>query len=155
MIEMLISILLILLIFTAILISFQFGQKAYQSVYQKTTVEDNIRTLSIILERQILSSDKIYIVKDIFYLRDMETSTYFNYYYCSEGMLYKVKTNEQLERIGVGSTSQMAADIDEIQMISSGNDTLTLYLEYAIDGESYTLMKDIPYGGILIIIQNN
>lgn len=152
-IEVIISILLVLLIFSALLFSLQFVHNTYHNIFSTSSTQDNLRHLSIVLERQILSSETLYIVNNVYYIKDLETSQYYNYYYCDKGILYKVKTNNELVSIGYGSVSQMADNIKGYS-INYSNGWIQLTLE-SNNGEEYVTTKEIPYGGKVIVINSN
>lgn len=152
-VEMLVSIFLILLIFTVMFSIFQISEDTYQSLFNRTAAEDNLRFLCINLETQIMHSDIIYIANDTVYFRDMETPVYFNYYYCYNNTLYKVKTTEKLNPIGSGSTSQYARGIIKYDITYVDGAYIQVNIESRIMGDVYSINREIPYGGKMITIE--
>lgn len=153
-IELIISMSLILMILTMVLFTFKFQNDTYNKLYESTYNRENLRFLSIILETQVRATPKMYILNDQIYLKDLESPQYYNYYTLNNRMVMKTKTDKYLDSIGLGSTSQIAGDIDEFSLNYTDQGNLRLYLSTTYQDKKYVVEKEIKFMGKVIMIKN-
>ncbi len=83
--------------------------------------ESDLRFLHVFLQKQIESSDTLYLSGGELYVRDMETPTYFNHYKINStsGLLYRYKSKEingVLKDIGAGEKSQLTSSLSAFSL---------------------------------------
>ncbi|MFZ7120641.1 MAG: PilW family protein [Eubacteriaceae bacterium] len=153
-VEIVVSLALILIILTSMITFFNFQMNSYNTLYNSTIAIDNLRFFSVILEKQILNSEKIFVVNNKYYFKDLESPNYYNYYTHSKNIIYKNKTDQYLNSIGYGSTSQILSDINEFKIEIVDGKFILFELEASSSEKDYKLSKEIKYHGQIIIINN-
>ncbi|MPW25126.1 prepilin-type N-terminal cleavage/methylation domain-containing protein [Alkalibaculum sp. M08DMB] len=152
-VELIISLALLIIVLTTLLFTFKFQYDTYDKLYTDTYNAENLRYLSITLERQIRATPIIFIVNDRIYLKDLESPEYFNYYSLNNSILFKTKTDKALNSIGQGSTSQIAADIDFFALYyTEGN--IIICLETNYNKKNYEIVKVVRLMNKTVTINN-
>lgn len=142
-IESVISVFLTVIAMT-ILIQMMHGQFfSFEQINRDMDGSSGIRYPMTILEKQIANSDHIYFMNGVMYLKDLESSSFYNYYSLGTGMLYKNKTDSKLSSIGLGSLSQFASNITEFKACLLDNHTIQISLSCQIDGKVYSSEKAV------------
>lgn len=116
-IELLIVLALLGLIGGGVKAMFFTSIRSYDAANEQIDSYSSGRWTFMLIERQIKSSDKIYLKNNIVYIQDKETPKYYNYYTLENKKIMKHKVYEEnLRTIGSGSTSQLADNIKEFEL---------------------------------------
>lgn len=153
-IELIISIALTTIILSMLVSFFKFQYDAYYNFYDSTSNSDNLRFLSTVLETQIRATPIIYNVNDCIYLKDIESPEYFNTYSLSNQIVYKTKTDSNLDSIGLGSNSQMAWNIDSFTITLTDQGNINMKISSKYKGKIVALNKEVKVMGKVITIKN-
>ncbi|RBP46675.1 PilW family protein [Garciella nitratireducens] len=163
-IELIVVMALIGIIFPVVVSMFFIGIRSYKTSEDQLESHHNARWTFMYIERQIKSSEKIYIKNDIknnwtiLYLQDMETPQYYNYYFLNKetGILMKYKVDQNLKSIGLGSTSQLASNIKNFEFIADVDSYLFyLHITSEVNGKEFDLKSNIRAGGEVVNLNRN
>lgn len=107
----------------------------------------NARWAFMIIERQIKSSEEIFIKNDVIYMQDIETSKFYNYYTLENKRIVKNKVNKDtLRPITYGSKSQLADNINLLEISQITDKLFFLKIRSNIEGKEILLKSHIRIG---------
>lgn len=158
-IELIIGIALMGIIFPVVGSMFFTGIRSYRTSEDQLESYYNARWAFMYIERQIKGSQQIYIKNDtknnftIVYLQDMETPQYYNYYFLNKNtrILMRHKVNQELKSIGLGSTSQLAVNIENFELaLNNDHSLLRLHIISEVNGKELDLESNIRVGGKIV-----
>lgn len=146
--ELIIVIALMGIIVSVVFSMFFTGIRSYETIDAQVESYYDGRWTFMYIERQIKSSEEVYIKDNIVYLQDMDTPEYYNYYYLREtGILERHKVHvDTLDGIGRGETSQLANNIKSFELKKTGDTLLQLRIVSEVKGKNIQLESYVGRG---------
>ena len=119
-------------------------------VADPSSADSQFRSIHVFLQKQIETSDTIRIHNGQVYLRDMESSQYYNHYGYIQKVLYRYKSDNALIDIGPGDKSQLGISLDSFVLeavTASGTPTGDIHLAIRFSNNTKTYETTIHYPG--------